>query len=214
MTDRGAGPAPTLLHVVATPRPPGVSRTRRMAAAFLAAYAAAHPGHGVEEIDLALARLPDIDTPGVDALFGPQNGSDPAAIATRRRELDATVAPLLGCSALLVTSPMWNFTVPYRLKHWLDLVIQPERTFRVESGGAVGLLGGRRAVVLCSRSFFYGPGTAGAAKNHFEPYLETALGFIGFDEVRFVALDGADLPGAEERLAAAVAAAREAGASL
>lgn len=69
---------------------------------------------------------------------------------------------------------------------------------------------GRRAVVLCSRSFLYGAGTASAEKNHFEPYLATALGFIGLDDLRFVTLDGADLPGAEDRLTASLAAAREA----
>lgn len=73
----------------------------------------------------------------------------------------------------------------------------------------MGLLSGRPAVVLCSRSFFYGPGTPGAAKNHFEPYLEIALGFMGFVGIRFVALDGAELPGADARLAAALETARE-----
>lgn len=203
-------PRPTLLHVVATPHPPGVSRTRRLAGAFLEAYAERHPGHAIEEIDLAVGELPEIDAPCIEALFGQRNGCDPRTLEARRRELDAIVAPLLRCDALLVTSPMWNFTVPYRLKHWLDLVMQPGRTFRVEGKTVAGLLAGRRAVVLCSRSFLYGAGTAGAEKNHFEPYLATALGFIGLDDLRFVTLDGADLPGAEDRLTASLAAAREA----
>ncbi len=198
-----------LLHVSATPRAAGVSRTRAMADAFFETYGESHPDDDVDEYDLFESRLPELDAAGVAALFGTSDGSDPM-VAARRASLDAIAERVLAADKYVFTTPMWNFTVPYPLKHFFDVAIQPGRTFAFENGGARGLLVGRPAAVLCSRAFLYGAGTPAASKNHFEPWLLTALGFLGIETVDIVTLDGADLPGAEDRTEAAIRAAREA----
>lgn len=201
-----------LLHVTATPRGEGVSRTRALAGAFFDAYRAANPDDEIDEMDLFETPMPALDAAGVDALFGTASGADPADVAARRSELDAIAERVLAADGYVFTTPMWNFGVPYPLKHFFDIAIQPGRTFGFENGGARGLLGGRPARVLCTRAFFYGADTPNASKNHFEPWLETVLGFMGIEDLEVIALDGADLPGADERTAAAIEAARAAAA--
>ena len=198
-----------LLHVTATPRADGISRTRSLADAFFAAYRAENPADEIDDLDLFRTPLPVLDAAGVDALFGASNGGDPDLVMARREALDAVAERVLAADKYVFTSPMWNFTVPYPLKHFFDVVIQPGRTFAFSEAGARGLLGGRPAAVLCSRAFFYGADSPNAAKNHFEPWVGTALGFMGVEDVRIVTLDGAELPGAEERLERAVEEARK-----
>ena len=33
---------------------------------------------------------------------------------------------------VLISTPMWNFGIPYKLKQWFDLIVQPGITFRFD----------------------------------------------------------------------------------
>ena len=32
---------------------------------------------------------------------------------------------------VLISTPMWNFGIPYKLKQWIDVITQPGLTFRL-----------------------------------------------------------------------------------
>jgi FMN-dependent NADH-azoreductase len=203
---------PRVLHLVATPRSDSTSRTRTLSAAFFSEYLGRHPGAEIEELELFHTPLPPLDAAGVAALFlETASNGDRELVAARRAELDRIAAQFTVAETYVITSPMWNFTVPYPLKHYLDLVVQLERTFRFTEHGPEGLLHGRRAVLLLSRGLSYSPGTPGERHNHLEPYLHSVLGFMGITDVTEAVFDGANLPGSEERHAAALARARALG---
>ncbi len=81
---------------------------------------------------------------------------------------------------------MWNFGIPYILKHYFDVLVQPGLTFTMAPDvGYRGLVRDRIAVIVyASGGTFDSPGT--------EPldlerrYLELVLGFIGFQDVRSI----------------------------
>ncbi len=50
--------------------------------------------------------------------------------------------------ALLISTPMHNFTVPAALKLWIDFVLRVGRTFKSTAEGKFGLLADRPALVL------------------------------------------------------------------
>jgi len=54
----------------------------------------------------------------------------------------------------------------------------------------VGLLKGKKATFLLSSGGVYDAGTAMASYNFVEPYLRTALGFLGVVETNFVSAGG------------------------
>lgn len=198
-----------LLHILAAPRPEGVSRTRKLAAAFFEEYRRARPDDSVETLDLFAAPLPAMDAVGVEAKLKHQAGEAlEGAVRQRWQEIDLFVEQFLAADKYVFTSPMWNFGVPYRLKLYLDIIVQAGRTFRFVEGKPQGLAAGRPAALLASRGGDYRPGSPFAAANFQDPYLKTILGFIGLSDLKVVAFEGTDSRGAEERLAQALEEAR------
>lgn len=53
-----------LLHILAAPRADGVSRTRKVAAAFFDAYRQAQPNATIDTLDLFATALPEMDALG------------------------------------------------------------------------------------------------------------------------------------------------------
>ena len=53
---------------------------------------------------------------------------------------------------------MWNFGIPYILKHYIDLIVQPGLTFSFSpSEGYKGLVTGKPVTVVYARGGAYGP---------------------------------------------------------
>ncbi len=205
---------PTLLQIVATPHQNGNSQTRQLATAFLQGWETVHPTDAVETLDLAQLDLPPLDEAMVAVLFDRPSGFAGEMLAQRRRALDRLVAQFVAADAYLFVTPMWNFGLPYELKHYFDLVIRPGWTFSLGPQGATGLLGGRPAYAVITRGFDYSPESGKAQYNHLEPHLRTLLGFMGIEDLSVVAAEGMMLPGADDRMDAALKAATAMGLGL
>jgi FMN-dependent NADH-azoreductase len=80
---------------------------------------------------------------------------------------------------------MYNFGIPSTLKAWFDHVLRAGVTFRYSEAGPEGLMKGKRAIVVMSRSGFYGEGPAQVMDSQ-EPHLRTMLDFIGITDVSFI----------------------------
>ena len=108
---------------------------------------------------------------------------------------------------------MWNFNIPYRLKQYIDILVQPTYTFSFSPDeGYKGLVTGKPLFIAYSRGGEYPVGTEGEAFDFQTKYLQLVLGFIGFTDILTVVVEptlqgGPDL--AKERRAAAIAQARE-----
>jgi FMN-dependent NADH-azoreductase len=97
---------------------------------------------------------------------------------------------------------MWNFSVPWHLKRWLDCVVQGRLTFEYRDGEFHGLLTGRQAVILTTRDGAYAPGTPYAALDFQVPYLKTVLGLMGLGPIHEVIAEPMALAGPEVASAA------------
>ena len=50
---------------------------------------------------------------------------------------------------VLISTPMWNFGLPYKLKQWFDLIVQPGLTFRFDPAqGYLPLLKDRPTIAI------------------------------------------------------------------
>jgi FMN-dependent NADH-azoreductase len=81
---------------------------------------------------------------------------------------------------------MWNFSIPYTLKHYIDVIVQPKYLFRYTGSGVEGLAKNRKMVVVASRGGDYSPGSPGQAQDLQEPYLRTIFGFVGITDITFL----------------------------
>jgi FMN-dependent NADH-azoreductase len=89
----------------------------------------------------------------------------------------------------LIASPMWNGGIPYRLKHYIDLIHQPGLLWGLDPDtGYYGLLKDKHAT-LALTSGVYAPGVPPAfGIDHHSTYLRDWLSQAGvteIDELRF-----------------------------
>ena len=112
----------------------------------------------------------------------------------------------LEADVIVIGAPMYNFSIPSQLKAWLDRVLVAGRTFKYTEKGPVGLVTGKRAIIMSSRGGIYSTGPA-SVMDHQETYLQTVLGFVGIKDVDIVRAEGVNInQETRERVIAAVIA--------
>ena len=93
---------------------------------------------------------------------------------------DELVAELAAADALLLTVPVYNFSVPAVLKAWIDQVCRAGLTFSYTDKGPVGLLTDRPVYLVMASG-----GTAfGSPADFATQYLAHIFSFIGITDIR------------------------------
>jgi FMN-dependent NADH-azoreductase len=179
------------------------------------AYRAAHPDDSVKTIDLFDYELPRFDGPALQAKYRILHGEElTPAEAAAWAEVEAVIAEFAAADTYLFAVPMWNFGIPYALKHYIDVIVQPGYTFSFSpEEGYRGLLTGKRAAVVYARGGAYSEGDTTAFDLQ-KPYVELVLGFIGVTDLTSAVVEPTMGPEGEQSLAAALAWAQEAGKDL
>lgn len=113
---------------------------------------------------------------------------------------------LFAADVIVISAPMYNFSIPTQLKAWIDRIAQAGRTFRYTESGAEGLVLGKKVYIASARGGIYSEGPA-VGMEHQESFLQGVLGFIGITDVTTVRAEGVNL--GEEPRANAIAAASE-----
>ena len=201
-----------LLYIQASPRD-GRSRSIQVADAFLAAYRKAHPGDEAVTLDLFRKDLPAFDGPALDAKYAIMHGKKHSPEQAKAWQVvEAVIAEFISADKYLLAVPMWNFGIPYRLKHYLDILLQPGYTFSFSpEKGYEGLVKGKPCMIAFARGGDYENADPNAVDFQ-KRYLELALGFIGITDVRSVMVQptlqgGPDV--ASRKTAAAIAEAKK-----
>lgn len=173
----------TLLHIECSPRKQR-SASLEIAREFIARYQRNVPDTQVVTLDLWALDLPEFDGPVMDAKYAgiagtPLSAEQSAAWTT----LTALAAHLHQADVLVFSVPLWNFAIPYKLKHFIDVVSQKDVLFEFSpEHGLRGLLHNKTAVNVYARGMdFSAPGAQ--AMDFQKPYMEAWLGFIGVSEV-------------------------------
>lgn len=129
-----------------------------------------------------------IDQPYVRAMlthFTREQSADVPALAHSER----LVAELDTADAVVIASPVHNYTVPASLKAWIDQVVRVGRTFKSTPQGKLGSLKDRPTFVVASSGGYFSGGSA-RQPDFFAPYLDAILATIGIRDVRHIRLEG------------------------
>jgi len=87
---------------------------------------------------------------------------------------------------LVFSVPLWNFAIPYKLKHFIDVVSQKDVLFDFNpEHGLQGLLHDKTAINVYARGMDFSQGTdpTGHPMDFQKPYMEAWLKFIGVTDV-------------------------------
>src|SRR4051794_7602866 len=123
----------TLLYLTCSPRGPD-SACRELRDVIVARIA---PGRVIHR-DLGAQPPQLVDAAFSAAILGPPDRRHPALAAS-----ETLIQELEAADAVVIATPMHNFTVPAVLKAWVDQVVRIHRTFASTAEGKRGLLADR-----------------------------------------------------------------------
>jgi FMN-dependent NADH-azoreductase len=95
-------------------------------------------------------------------------------------ESDRLVHELDSADVILITAPIYNFSVPTVLKAWIDMICRARLTFHYTENGPEGLLKDRPVYLVMAS----GGVPFGSAADFASGYIRHILGFIGIRDVR------------------------------
>src|SRR5215471_6982895 len=177
---------PKLFHLNCSPR--ADSESSALARVFLDGFRKARPDWDVDVVDIWRERMPEFAGPIVEAKYArmkAQAFNDAQRDSFAEAERMALRFSL--ADRVLISTPMWNFGIPYKLKQWLDVINQPGLTFRFDPArGYLPLLKDRPTLVILASGSDYTTGMNRGRTDMATPYLREALRFIGVKDVRFV----------------------------
>lgn len=170
-----------ILRIDASARKAG-SITRQLADAVIDQLSA-KGGVQITSRDVS-AGVPFIDEEWVNANFTAVEARSDAQKA-KLAISDKMVSELNDADTIVIGVPVYNFSVPATLKAWIDLVCRAGLTFKYTPDGPVGLLEGKRVIVVLAS----GGTQLDSDIDYAAPYFRHIMGFIGITDVTVFAAD-------------------------
>jgi FMN-dependent NADH-azoreductase len=173
-----------LLYVQSSPRGE-LSASRGLADVFVGAFERVRPDVEIDLLDLWKTPLPPFDGDKAAAKLTVITGQE---LVGRERaawdEVEAVAARFNAADFYLFTVPMWNASVPWVLKHYIDTITQPGLLFGFDpEKGYSGLVEGKTAVAVYT-SGVYRPGAGKAFGTDFHStFFDDWLRFVGFEDI-------------------------------
>ncbi|MBS0655387.1 MAG: NAD(P)H-dependent oxidoreductase [Verrucomicrobia bacterium] len=179
-----------LLYIESSPRKER-SASIAISKYFLDEYLKAHPADGVAVVDLWNKDLPSFDGEVINAKYAIMHGKETTPEQKRAwKPVENLITEFKSADKYVISLPMWNFTIPYRLKHYIDALVQPGYTFTFSpESGYQGLVTGKKMLLIFARGGAYGPETGAQQLDFQKSYMETILGFIGFKDIESIVIE-------------------------
>jgi FMN-dependent NADH-azoreductase len=178
-----------LIYVKTSPR--DRSHSTKVAKQFVSSYKESHPQDQIEEMDLWHMDLPPFDGYTIDAKYAVMHNREKTPEQEKAwNKVKEIFHKFAEGDKFLFSVPMWNFSIPYRLKHYIDLLTQPGLAFNVSpQGNYIGLVTGKPAVIVYASGGGYRLGSGAEGYDAQKPYMKLWLQFIGFKEIKEIVVD-------------------------
>jgi FMN-dependent NADH-azoreductase len=173
----------TLLRIDASIRKEG-SYSRDIGDFFQSQWQLKNPLGKVIRRDLTEVVIPHINKQLIEAFYRHEKSDDILSLS------DKLIDELSMCDTLLITSALYNFSLPSSLKSYVDHLVRVNRTFSESPDGQyAGLMQNKQAVIITSKGGKY-RGTNYAHLDFQDPYLQTILRFIGIERIETFSIEG------------------------
>lgn len=179
-----------VLYIQASPRGKR-SKSLAVADAFIEAYAKSNPDDQIAALNLFESDIPSFDGLTVQAKYTILHGKEHSAEELQAwRSVEKVIETFKSADKYVMAVPMWNFGIPYRLKQYIDILVQPGYTFSFDpQAGYTGLVTAKPLFVAYARGGEYPPGTDAEAFDLQKRYIELIFGFMGFSQIESVVVE-------------------------
>lgn len=172
-----------ILYIKASPRE-GRSHSVAVADAFIEAWREAHPGGEVVVKNLFTEDLPSFDGQCLQAKYNIMHGREHTAEEAQSwKAVEELITEFKSFDRVVFAVPMWNFSLPYRLKQYFDLIIQPGYTVGMNENGYFGMVENTKVLAVYASGGEYQMGNPVETFDFQSTYLKMILGFIGITDV-------------------------------
>ncbi len=166
------------------------SYSRQLADAFINHWKQKTPDSIISSRNIIQSPIEHISDTTIQGFYTPEEAMD-NTLKSATALSDQLIAELQNCDTLLISTPMYNFSIPSALKAWIDQIVRINKTFSYDGANFNGLLTkGKKAYIIAA---YGGAGYTGngdfTSANFLEPYLQFVLTFLGFEEVKFFSVE-------------------------
>ena len=135
--------------------------------------------------------MPEFDGDMLNAKYSVIRGIDPSADEVSAwSNVKNIFDEFNNADHYLFSVPMWNFNIPYKLKHYIDIITQPGMSWSyTPEDGYKGLMTDKTATIIYSTGDGYGEGTGFESFDMQKPYVNLWLTFLGFKKIERVVVD-------------------------
>ena len=187
------------------------SVSRKISTEFINAWKAAHVGGTVIVKDFATTPVPHLDGEGIFAGYTPEDARSAGMVSKHQYRQDL-IKEITGVDEILISTPMWNWSVPSVLKAYFDQIIIPGQ---LDGSGADGLKG-KKITFIISQGGSYAEGAPRHGWDYETGYLKLVANALGATDVEIILAEptlAGVVPGMEslvEKKEASIAAAIDA----
>lgn len=175
-----------VLHIISTPRG-GASRTLKISGSFLESLKKKYPSCAIDTLDLFKDKIPALTLKMISGKYALLAGNDLTGdLKEAWRDIEFHISRFLSADAYLISAPMWNFSIPYILKQYIDIILQPKYLFRYTDKGPEGLAKNKKMAIVTSRGGDYSSTSPFHAYDYQEPYLRAIFNLAGITDIVFI----------------------------
>lgn len=188
-----------ILHIIGSPRG-HESNSSTLATTYINARLEKEPYINIDTLNLWNENLPEFSGDQASAkmtFFGVGEMND--SLKTVWDEIVAIVDRFTSADEIVVSVPMWNGSIPYKLKHYIDIITQPGLLFGFDPEvGYSGLLENKKAVVFYTSGVFSPGANEKYGTDFHSTYLSWWFDLIGVNDVKAVRFQPSLLTGTPE----------------
>lgn len=167
------------------------SHSRSFADKVEAKWKQKHPDGDMIIRDLVKESIPHLTNNTILGYYTPKDDHTPE-LQEATWLSDSLIKELKGCNTILLSAPMYNFSIPSSLKAYIDQITRINETFSMDENGFTGLLSGKKVYIVLSYGAVYS-GTQMEAMDFVEPYLKSLFGFLGISDIEIFKLEGSSV---------------------
>ena len=184
-----------LLHLISSPRGEA-SDSNKLADRIIEKLQIQYPDSTVKVNNIADNKYPHPDRDLVSAYKTPQDNLT-AEQKNLLHDSDTAIEELQWADIIVISLPLYNFSLPSTLKAWIDHVVRPGKTFSYGTGQPEGLLKHKKVYLAIASNGVYSSGPW-KPFDFAEPYLRFILGFIGITDITTYRVEGSGMAGVKE----------------
>lgn len=137
--------------------------------------------------DLAVHPIPHIQDATIKDYYTPEDQITPD-LKTALALSNEIIAEIKGADEVVISVPMYNFSIPSALKAYIDHLVRINHTFGMNDAEFYGMIENTNLYLFVAKGAAY-TGTEIAGLDMTEPYLKLVFPFLGLKLIKSIAVE-------------------------